>query len=287
VGQLGTLLREAREKQGLTLERAEEVTRIRRVFLEALEEERFADLPGDAYAKGFVRNYAGLLGLNPEEALAAYRVATGKPATAHVPQVLDRPLLQRPPRNVGAAIFLFIMVTLVLALAGWYVYNRFYLGVDPLSVLGIPTTHGVAPGRATATATRALSQVATIQPSRTPEPTATYTPTASNTPTETPTETATPTPTVSPTATQVTGIRVDIQVVAKTYVEVTLDGEQVYTGLLEKDDTRVWSAGREFVMRVGNAGGLKLKVNGVEVGPLGKDGEVLTVKYTLDNLPHS
>jgi hypothetical protein len=40
-------------------------------------------------------------------------------------------------------------------------------------------------------------------------------------------------------------------------------------------------------MRVGNAGGLKLTVNGVEVGPLGKDGEVLDVRYNLDNLPHS
>ena len=279
MGQLGALLREARERQGITLERVEEVTRIRRVFLEALEEERFDDLPGEAYAKGFVRNYALFLGLNPDEALAAYRAATGAPSTAKIAPVLDRPLTRHSPRNVGSAIFLFVMVVLVLGLVGWYVYSRFYLGVDPLPALNVLKAPTVTPSRLAPTPTLTVMQTPTTQP------TATATETAASTPTERPTETPTATPTNSPTPAPITGIRVDIQVVAKTYVEIILDGKQTFVGILEQGDARVWSAEREFMMRVGNAGGLRLTVNGVEVGPLGKEGEVLNVRYTLDTLP--
>lgn len=287
MGQLGALLREAREGQGITLEQVEKVTRIRRVFLEALEEERFADLPGEAYAKGFVRNYALFLGLNPEEALAAYRAAAGAPSKMRAPRVLDRPLTQRQPRNVGAAIFLFTMVALALGLAGWYVYSRFYLGVDPLPALNVsksPTSPTAAPIRVV-TLTPALSPTASNVPT-TAQPTAMATEMATLTPTERPTEAPTATPTHSPTPTPITGIRVEVEVVARCYVDVTLDGQQTFMGILEKGDSRVWSCEREFLMRVGNAAGLRLRVNGVEVGPLGKEGEVLNVRYTLDNLPH-
>ena len=285
MGQLGALLREARERQGITLEQVEEVTRIRRVFLEALEEERFADLPGEAYAKGFVRNYALFLKLNPDEALAAYRVSTGAPPSSKASQVLDRPLVKRPPRNVDSALFLFVMVALVLGLAGWYVYNRFYLGVDPLPALYTLKSPTATPTRPTLKATATASPTYTAEPSPTATATATSTPTEN--PTETPTKAPTETPASSPTSMPITGIQVNVEVLAKSYVEVTLDGEKVFSGILERGDTRFWSAKREFLMRVGNAGGLKLTVNGVEVGPLGKDGEVLDVRYTLDNLPHS
>lgn len=283
MGQLGALLREARERQGITLEQVEKVTRIRRVFLEALEEERFADLPGEAYAKGFVRNYALFLGLNPEEALAAYRATAGVSPKVKTRRVLDRPLAQRPPRNMGAAIFLFAMVALALGLAGWYVYSRFYLGTDPLPALKVAKSPTAAPVRVV-TLTPALSPTP-FQVPTTAQPTATATETATLTPSAYPTETPTATPTPSPTPMPITGVRVEVEVVAKTYVEVELDGKKAFVGILEEGDSRVWSAEREFWMRVGNAAGLRLRVNGVEVGPLGKEGEVLNVRYTLDNLP--
>jgi len=56
VSDLGNQLREAREAAGLSLPDVEEATRIRRALLQALEEERFSDLPGDVYTKGFIRN---------------------------------------------------------------------------------------------------------------------------------------------------------------------------------------------------------------------------------------
>ena len=54
---LGASLEEER-RRGLDLEQVEQATYIGRRYLRALEEERFELLPGDAYAKGFLRAYA-------------------------------------------------------------------------------------------------------------------------------------------------------------------------------------------------------------------------------------
>ena len=62
--EIGNSLREARLRQGLELARAENDTKIRSKYLKALEEERFDVLPGQTYAKGFLRAYADYLGLD-------------------------------------------------------------------------------------------------------------------------------------------------------------------------------------------------------------------------------
>ena len=62
--EIGSSLREARERRGLTLADAEAETKIRSRYLAALENERFDVLPGDAYARGFLRTYAEYLDLD-------------------------------------------------------------------------------------------------------------------------------------------------------------------------------------------------------------------------------
>jgi len=64
--EIGSTLREARTRQGLELRDAERATRIRARYLAALEEERFDQLPAEAYAKAFLRTYADFLGLDSE-----------------------------------------------------------------------------------------------------------------------------------------------------------------------------------------------------------------------------
>ena len=66
---LGTSLQEARLRQDLTLENAERATKVRRVFLEALEAERYDLLPAKVFTQGFVRVYARYLGLDPRPLL--------------------------------------------------------------------------------------------------------------------------------------------------------------------------------------------------------------------------
>jgi cytoskeletal protein RodZ len=64
VFEIGRSLRDARVRQGLELTQLEAETKIRAKYLRAIEEERFDQLPGDTYAKGFLRSYAERLGLD-------------------------------------------------------------------------------------------------------------------------------------------------------------------------------------------------------------------------------
>ena len=69
MGRIGSTLRETRLRLGLSLTDAQKATKIRARYLEALEQEHFDLLPGAAYARGFLRSYAYLLGLDPDPLL--------------------------------------------------------------------------------------------------------------------------------------------------------------------------------------------------------------------------
>lgn len=69
--EIGLVLRSRRQELGLSLEKIAEATKIRKSYLDALEEERFEDLPGRVYVVGFIQNYARFLGLPAEPLLEA------------------------------------------------------------------------------------------------------------------------------------------------------------------------------------------------------------------------
>jgi cytoskeletal protein RodZ len=64
VGIIGRTLRQAREQKGVTLAEAQQATKIRQAFLQALEEENYIVLPPPVYIRGFLKNYSGYLGLD-------------------------------------------------------------------------------------------------------------------------------------------------------------------------------------------------------------------------------
>jgi cytoskeletal protein RodZ len=72
VGEFGNKFRKAREKKELSLEDVSNVTKIGSRMLQAIEEERFDQLPGGVFNKGFIRAYAKHLGLNDEDAVTDY-----------------------------------------------------------------------------------------------------------------------------------------------------------------------------------------------------------------------
>lgn len=81
----GTRLKEARERQGLTLVAVARSLRIPWKTLQALEEGDFSSLPADVYTRGFLKQYAGVLGLDPVPLLrtfAAERALVPRPAVA-------------------------------------------------------------------------------------------------------------------------------------------------------------------------------------------------------------
>lgn len=70
---IGTKFSEARRRKGLTLDEISQTTKIRKEFLEAIENGEYAKLPSSAYAYGFVRNYAKFLGLDEGQSIALFK----------------------------------------------------------------------------------------------------------------------------------------------------------------------------------------------------------------------
>ncbi|MGB9236900.1 MAG: helix-turn-helix transcriptional regulator, partial [Terriglobales bacterium] len=73
----GEKLRLEREKRKITLEQISSTTKIGTRMLQALEEEKFSQLPGGIFNKGFVRAYARTLGLDEDQTVADYLEAYG------------------------------------------------------------------------------------------------------------------------------------------------------------------------------------------------------------------
>jgi len=296
VSDLGNQLREAREAAGLSLPDVEEATRIRRALLQALEEERFSDLPGDVYTKGFIRNYARFLGLDGDALVAEYNRSTGHVPVA-TPEVLDEPLTRGGVARSLRRIVLGFLIVVLIALAGWYAYSRWYLGSDPLqdALAWWPPS-------------LTLLQRATESPTAMPDPTATTVsvveePTAAPTvaPTQAVPTPVPPTPTLAPTAPPeptpvpatpapeptrvIVGIEVRAEPNQDCYFEVSADGEELFVGIVAAGDSAVWTADDQIELLVGNAGGVDLIVNDVLLDPPGEEGEIVELAYTLDTLP--
>src|SRR5512147_2408960 len=76
---IGSKLRQTREAQGIQIDEAANVTRIGKNYLIAMEEEAFDRLPSPAYVKGFLRVYAGFLGLSGDEIVSLYEESLPQP----------------------------------------------------------------------------------------------------------------------------------------------------------------------------------------------------------------
>ena len=114
---VGAFLREARETTGRSVADVAQILRIRRVYLQAIEDGRFDELPGAAYAVGFVRSYATYLRLDVPEVVARFKEeATGIQA----PQELDFPTPVPEGRFPGGVIVTACIVIAAAGAGGWY-----------------------------------------------------------------------------------------------------------------------------------------------------------------------
>lgn len=114
---VGADLRMARERNGYTLEEVADGLRIRLPYLEALEDGRIADLPGTAYALGFLRTYAEALGLDADEISRRFKYEANE---INSKTELDFPApTPRGRLPTGAMVLLGVVLT-IGAYFGWY-----------------------------------------------------------------------------------------------------------------------------------------------------------------------
>ena len=125
MGDVGAKLRGERERLGIGIDQIEAETHIRAKFLLAIEEERFGALPGPAYARAFVRDYAEQLGLDPQALMAELNT---HPDMAEEPVMIaprreaSIPLLSRGTRS--AAWVLALVAALVVVIAAFILFLR-------------------------------------------------------------------------------------------------------------------------------------------------------------------
>jgi hypothetical protein len=99
---IGPALRRARLVRGKSIGEASRETRIRAEYLQALERERFDNLLGDVYVRGFLRSYSSYLGLDPEKVVSVYSVHFGPPVQPQPPPPPAPPTARRSrSRRVG------------------------------------------------------------------------------------------------------------------------------------------------------------------------------------------
>jgi transcriptional regulator with XRE-family HTH domain len=125
MSELGERLRAAREEKELAIEQVAEETRIPLNYLEAMESEAFDVFTSDLHTRGFLRNYASFLGLDPAEIVALYDQAHGNPRGKRGATVAPRPVTEQGHRSMlGVDALLGLVVVALLAIAGLSVYQR-------------------------------------------------------------------------------------------------------------------------------------------------------------------
>lgn len=135
---VGTLLKSRRLELGIPLEEIVAKTRIRRTYLEAIEEDRLEQLPGEAYQKGFLSSYARQIGLKPESVLRLWQEQAAPAAVAKKAEAppSHRPVKAAPPIRKRRKLPSALLMLPVLALVGsilWFVADRWPHEEAPVS----------------------------------------------------------------------------------------------------------------------------------------------------------
>jgi len=91
---IGEQLRKRRLKKDLTLQQVSEATHIRTQYLQALEDDRFSDLPSNIQTRGFIRLYASHMGMDFQPLLTSLETLTAEAAVVEIEET--KPIEQKP-----------------------------------------------------------------------------------------------------------------------------------------------------------------------------------------------
>lgn len=239
---VGHLLATERRRQGRSLADVERATKIMGRMLDALEHERWDDLPAPVYVKGYIQSYAQYLGLDEFELLDEFGRDTGKPqhrsAIERIPErtvVPHRREIHQLPRQAWIGVAAGIVV---LALVLWAISSLARRDDEPLPV---PIT-----STATIDATQTAPALETTAPAG---------------------------PGLDAAEEEPAGAFVLVVTVAdgeSSWVRVRADGQIVYEGTLAGGQPKEWEVAGEAVVRIGKPGSVTVTKDGepVEV-PMG------------------
>ena len=88
--ELGTILKEAREARGLSLDELQSITKIQKRYLLGIEEGNYSMMPGKFYVRAFIKQYAEAVGLEPDELFEQYKSEIPATYNEELPEHLSR-----------------------------------------------------------------------------------------------------------------------------------------------------------------------------------------------------
>ena len=319
----GERLQREREMRGITLEEIANATKIGARSLRALEQEDFDKLPGGIFNKGFVRSYARYLGIDEEQAVADYLIASGQPQEDELGEgeplkklgsswkPSPPPASGEPSRVPWRALTLLVLLGVLVILAVHYggpvlqSSRRWLAGHHVPGISAEPPSSPVLPAAPMAGTTPQDAAQASPSPvadaSSSPTlPAETASPAAPN---NVPSAAGNSGPEDAPGNSTQTPARADNNAAAEpgqsdsghefvlviraredSWVKVTADGKAVLSGVLTARREKTVHARQRITVIAGNAGGIDLSFNGKPQPPLGTDNQVRTVTFTRQGM---
>ena len=300
---VGETLRRERLRRNLDLDQISRELKISPKLLQAIEAEEFSKLPGTVFARNFVRQYAQLLGLDEQEMAAevqrhlqpqteAPRLSqTARPPTVpiQVPKVEQWEMVSDRGFSWGSplpALALFVLA--MLACSGVYAwYQRAHrpmlaqnstavqhpaAAAQPAALVTPAVTPAVTP-----TVTPAVQPPAQTPQAQQPEPQA---PPAQSSLASAAKAAPEPVKTVAQEPDPNATVHVQITAGEASWVLARGDGKYLFSGTLEPNQTRTVEAVNNIELRLGNAGGVTVTLNGKPLGEVGPKGQVRTIQLT-------
>ena len=259
---VGSTLREARERAGFSLQDLATRTRIPIKSLRAIEENDFASVPSGIFVRGFIRSYAQEVGVDPSKAVADYRSMT-EPAVGSTPSPkqdvvvvddlrapFDPELLTSRP-GWGYAL---IAAALLIGIVSMNRYNA------------SDGTKAAATTVAAANVVAADAAAAAVQ-----APAATVPAPASDKPDATPVV-----------ATTGTGVLLEMRATGLCWVRADVDGQTVVSRLMQPGETQSLTGQKDIVLRVGDPAAFSYSVNGRPGQSLGRPLVPVNVRFGAD-----
>ena len=245
---LGSSITQARKSAGLSIEDLSASTNIRTALLKEIESDNFANCGGETYARGHIRNIAMKLGVDPLMYIAAFEDEQMHTDRSMKELLVENSVMRQPEEARKVS---------------WKVLAT--ISVSSLFIAGI--------------AQIIISNTATVE---IPEPIASITATESATPSPEATEA---TPTEQATVSTGDGVELVISATrAKSWLFVSdATGRTLFSGQMSRGSSKTFRTDVSLNVKIGNAGGVDLTVNGKKVDSIGVDGEVVSVSYGVDS----
>jgi cytoskeletal protein RodZ len=249
---LGSMISEARMDAGLSIEDLSAATNIRGTLLREMEADNFSHCGGETYARGHLRNIAIKVNVDPQVFLMTFADEQLQVDRTMQDLLIENNVINKP-KDVRKVSW---KVLVTISVASLFVAGFAQIIVSNNSTPDIPV----------------IAQ----------EP-ATDSPSAEVTPEATVSEEAVPTEDTSVS----TGKGVEVVIVAsraKSWLFVSDSSDRVlFSGQIPVGITRTFSSDQLLNLRIGNAGGVDVSVNGKKIDSLGVAGQVVSVSYGRDS----